>query len=97
VYAVGMNHRKERHLNGTVLLSSDTISRPSLLITNAIDEPPVEPKNVKLRDQAIIGYTGINLRFNNESNINKFQYYYSIRIINKNSRIGDCIGFILAR
>lgn len=32
IYAVDYNHKKERHLNGCVL---DTISRPSLLITDA--------------------------------------------------------------
>lgn len=34
VYAVDYNHKKERHLNGCVL---DTITRPSLLITDAFN------------------------------------------------------------
>lgn len=37
VYAVDYNHKKERHLNGTILhVSGDLLSRPSLLITNSI-------------------------------------------------------------
>lgn len=34
IYAVDYNHKKERHLNGAVL---ETLSRPSLLITDAFN------------------------------------------------------------
>ncbi|KAI8068327.1 beta-lactamase-like protein, partial [Gongronella butleri] len=41
VYAVDFNHRKESHLDGTVLLNDgvilDALSRPSLLITDALN------------------------------------------------------------
>jgi cleavage and polyadenylation specificity factor subunit 2 len=61
-----MNHRKERHLNGTVLLTSDVISRPSLLITDAVEQPG-ESKSTKLRDQALID--SIMNRISTNSNI----------------------------
>jgi cleavage and polyadenylation specificity factor subunit 2 len=35
VYAVDIHHRKERHLNGTVLLHTESLTRPTLLITDA--------------------------------------------------------------
>ncbi|KAI9013228.1 beta-lactamase-like protein [Gaertneriomyces semiglobifer] len=53
VYAVDYNHKKDRHLNGTVLMTSDTISRPSVLITdsyNALNDQPLR----KVRDAALL-------------------------------------------
>eukprot|EP00897_Mesotaenium_endlicherianum_P003275 jgi/Mesen1/2976/ME000176S02016 len=46
VYAVDYNHRREQHLNGTVL---DSFVRPTVLITDAFNVLGVEPKR-KQRD-----------------------------------------------
>ncbi|EGF79032.1 hypothetical protein BATDEDRAFT_12823 [Batrachochytrium dendrobatidis JAM81] len=54
VYAVDYNHRKERHLNGTVLLSTDTLIRPTLLITDAFNTLMPDPAPRKQRDAALI-------------------------------------------
>ncbi|KAJ3304049.1 cleavage and polyadenylation specificity factor subunit 2 [Kappamyces sp. JEL0829] len=55
VYAVDFNHRKEAHLNGTVLMSTDSLVRPSLLITDAYNVlPPTPSVTRKLRDIALI-------------------------------------------
>ncbi len=66
VYAVDFNHRKERfykyydsdltlsHLNGTVLLSSDALARPSLFITASRPEAK-EVLTRKSRDDKLIG------------------------------------------
>ncbi|KAL0095247.1 beta-lactamase-like protein [Phycomyces blakesleeanus] len=47
VYAVDFNHRKERHLDGTVLHSGgvvlDSLTRPSLLITDALNAAVIHP------------------------------------------------------
>ncbi|KAF1798785.1 beta-lactamase-like protein [Mucor lusitanicus] len=47
VYAVDFNHRKEHHLDGTVLHSGgvvlDTLTRPSLLITDSYNSKVVHP------------------------------------------------------
>ncbi|ORE20852.1 hypothetical protein BCV71DRAFT_278864 [Rhizopus microsporus] len=47
VYAVDFNHRKESHLDGTVLHSGgvvlDSLTRPSLLITDAYNSQVVHP------------------------------------------------------
>ncbi|KAI7862820.1 beta-lactamase-like protein [Spinellus fusiger] len=47
VYAVDFNHRKERHLDGTVLHSGgvvlDALTRPSLLITDALNAAVIHP------------------------------------------------------
>ncbi|CAG2100502.1 unnamed protein product [Medioppia subpectinata] len=50
VYAVDFNHKKERHLNGCVL---ETISRPSLLITDAFNANYVQERRRK-RDEQLI-------------------------------------------
>lgn len=51
VYAVDYNHKKERHLNGCVL---DTITRPSLLITDSYNALNHQGR-MKERDQKFIG------------------------------------------
>ncbi|ORZ05984.1 beta-lactamase-like protein [Absidia repens] len=47
VYAVDFNHRKESHLDGTVLLSDgvvlDPLARPSLLITDSLNADTFSP------------------------------------------------------
>jgi cleavage and polyadenylation specificity factor subunit 2 len=54
VYTVDFNHRKERHLNGSVLVSTDGLNRPSLLITDAFNiNAPVPPPR-KDRDNELI-------------------------------------------
>jgi len=50
VYAVDYNHKKERHLNGCVL---DTITRPSLLITDAYNALNHQGR-MKERDQKFL-------------------------------------------
>lgn len=50
VYAVDYNHKKERHLNGCVL---DTITRPSLLITDAYNAMNHQGR-MKERDQKFL-------------------------------------------
>lgn len=50
IYAVDYNHKKERHLNGCVL---DTISRPSLLITDAYNATNYQGR-MKERDQKFL-------------------------------------------
>uniref|UniRef100_A0A6G1SDR1 Cleavage and polyadenylation specificity factor subunit 2 n=1 Tax=Aceria tosichella TaxID=561515 RepID=A0A6G1SDR1_9ACAR len=50
VYAIDYNHKKERHLNGCVL---DTITRPSLLITDAYNAQNHQGR-MKERDQKFL-------------------------------------------
>jgi cleavage and polyadenylation specificity factor subunit 2 len=51
VYAVDFNHKKERHLNGTVL---ETLKRPTVLITDALNaltaQAPLRDRNQQLLD-----------------------------------------------
>lgn len=60
VYAVDMNHMKERHLDGTVLMRQaaggvfEPLARPDLLITDA-DRAGVITARRKDRDAALIG------------------------------------------
>lgn len=58
IYAVNMNHMKERHLDGTVLMRAaggifEPLSRPDLLITDA-DRASVLTSRRKDRDAALI-------------------------------------------
>lgn len=50
VYALDYNHKKERHLNGCVL---ESMSRPSLLITDALNAQYVQAKR-RLRDEQLM-------------------------------------------
>lgn len=60
VYAVNMNHMRERHLDGTVLISGaggavfESLARPDLLITDA-DRANTIGSRRKDRDAALIG------------------------------------------
>ena len=60
IYAVNVNHTKERHLDGTVLIRQaaggifEPLARPDLLITDA-DRVPVISSRRKDRDAALIG------------------------------------------
>lgn len=54
IYAVDFNHRKERHLNGTVLLNTETLMRPSLLITDAFNASIADPLPRKQRDAVLV-------------------------------------------
>jgi cleavage and polyadenylation specificity factor subunit 2 len=61
VYAVNLNHTKERHLDGTVLLKGgagggvlESLSRPDLLITDAERTLMVSARR-KDRDAALLG------------------------------------------
>jgi cleavage and polyadenylation specificity factor subunit 2 len=62
VYAVNLNHMRERHLDGTVLISgaggavSESLARPDLLITDA-ERANVIGSRRKDRDAALIGMT----------------------------------------
>ncbi|KAJ3279116.1 hypothetical protein HK104_001734 [Borealophlyctis nickersoniae] len=53
LYAVDYNHRKEGHLNGTVLMATEALTRPSVLITDAYNAKSVQPLR-KQRDAALI-------------------------------------------
>ena len=60
IYAVNVNHMRERHLDGTVLIRQaaggifEPLARPDLLITDA-DRTPVITSRRKDRDAALIG------------------------------------------
>ncbi len=58
IYAVDFNHRKERHLNGTVL---SNFQRPSLLITDAYNAL-VEQQSRRKREQQLIGISHTHAR-----------------------------------
>ncbi|KAJ3145453.1 cleavage and polyadenylation specificity factor subunit 2 [Geranomyces variabilis] len=53
VYAVDYNHKKDRHLNGTVLMTTDALARPSVLITDAYNAKNEQPLR-KTRDAALV-------------------------------------------
>ncbi|XP_054168698.1 cleavage and polyadenylation specificity factor subunit 2-like [Oppia nitens] len=55
VYAVDFNHKKERHLNGCVL---ETISRPSLLITDAYNANYFQERRQKRDEQLMTNILG---------------------------------------
>ena len=59
MYAVNMNHMRERHLDGTILMSAggaifESLARPDLLITDA-ERANVIGSRRKDRDAALIG------------------------------------------
>ena len=56
IYAVDYNHKKERHLNPTVL---ETLTRPSLLITDAYNALTRHPSR-KERDQQLFSKYSIH-------------------------------------
>lgn len=60
IYAVDYNHKKERHLNGCEL---DRISRPSLLITDALNATYQQPKR-RQRDEQLMTNILSTLRSN---------------------------------
>ncbi|KAJ3012211.1 cleavage and polyadenylation specificity factor subunit 2 [Thoreauomyces humboldtii] len=53
VYAVDYNHKKDRHLNGTVLMTTEALGRPSVLITDAYNATNTQPLR-KTRDSALV-------------------------------------------
>ena len=63
LYAVDMNHMRERHIDGTVLMRQaaggifEPLARPDLLITDA-DRALVTTSRRKDRDAALIGMFG---------------------------------------
>ena len=59
LYAVNINHMRERHLDGTVLRQAgggvfEPLARPDLLITDA-ERTSVTTSRRKDRDEALIG------------------------------------------
>lgn len=58
VYAVDYNHKKERHLNGTVL---ETLSRPFIFITDAYTSM-LEPSRRADRDKELLERLTATLR-----------------------------------
>ena len=58
LYAVDYNHKKERHLNGTVL---ETLTRPTLMITDALNARYTQAKR-KDRDAALFQQIRSTLR-----------------------------------
>lgn len=63
IYAVDFNHKKERHLNGCVL---ESVSRPSLLITDAYNATYNQPRR-RLRDEQLM--TNILQTLRNNGNV----------------------------
>lgn len=70
LYAVDMNHMRERHLDGTVLMRQatnatifETLVRPDLLITDA-ERANVTTARRKDRDAALLGTCGRNILAN---------------------------------
>ncbi|XP_030854971.1 cleavage and polyadenylation specificity factor subunit 2 [Strongylocentrotus purpuratus] len=63
IYAVDYNHKKERHLNGAVL---ETISRPSLLITDCFNATYVQARR-RARDEKLMDIILNTMR--NEGNV----------------------------
>ncbi|KAK7488677.1 hypothetical protein BaRGS_00020130, partial [Batillaria attramentaria] len=63
IYAVDYNHKKERHLNGCIL---ETISRPSLLITDAFNSMYNQSRR-RLRDEQLM--TTILQTMRNDGNV----------------------------
>ncbi|XP_023227191.1 cleavage and polyadenylation specificity factor subunit 2-like [Centruroides sculpturatus] len=63
LYAVDFNHKKERHLNGCVL---ESVSRPSLLITDAYNATYNQPRR-RLRDEQLM--TNILQTLRNNGNV----------------------------
>ena len=61
LYAVDLNHRKERHLKRTMLLNTDGFKRPSLLITDANHDSNSQQMPTKERDLAFQGLTELNV------------------------------------
>ncbi|KAF9195029.1 cleavage and polyadenylation specificity factor subunit 2 [Haplosporangium sp. Z 767] len=62
LYAVDYNHRKDKHLNGTVLLQADGTSpqdfqRPSLMITDAFNAGQILQPSRLARDKALLEST----------------------------------------
>ncbi|KNC99735.1 uncharacterized protein SPPG_05115 [Spizellomyces punctatus DAOM BR117] len=53
VYAVDYNHKKDRHLNGTVLMTTEALARPSVLITDSYNANSEQPLR-KIRDAALV-------------------------------------------
>ncbi|KAF9534723.1 beta-lactamase-like protein, partial [Crepidotus variabilis] len=72
VYAVNVNHMRERHLDGTVLIRQsaggifEPLARPDLLITDA-DRAPVITSRRKVRDAALIDTITTTLSENRSS------------------------------
>jgi cleavage and polyadenylation specificity factor subunit 2 len=54
IYSIDYNLRKERHLNGSVLVTNDSLSKPSLLITDAQNTLYPIPPARKERDKSLI-------------------------------------------
>ncbi|KDQ20588.1 hypothetical protein BOTBODRAFT_100390 [Botryobasidium botryosum FD-172 SS1] len=68
LYAVNLNHMKERHLDGTVLIKSgggvfEPLARPDLLITDAERAMVVSPRR-KDRDAALLDIITTTIRSN---------------------------------
>lgn len=54
VYTVDYNHRKERHLNGSELMTTEILSKPTLLITDTLNALMPNPPPRKERDRNLI-------------------------------------------
>ncbi|KAF8938407.1 cleavage and polyadenylation specificity factor subunit 2 [Haplosporangium gracile] len=68
LYAVDYNHRKDKHLDGTILLQTDgsapqEFQRPSLMITDAFNAQQIQPSRLS-RDKALLESTIATLNSN---------------------------------
>ncbi|KAG0291115.1 cleavage and polyadenylation specificity factor subunit 2 [Linnemannia gamsii] len=64
LYAVDYNHRKDKHLDGTILLQTDgsapqEFQRPSLMITDAFNAQQIQPSRLS-RDKALLATLNSN-------------------------------------
>ncbi|KAI8820645.1 beta-lactamase-like protein [Fimicolochytrium jonesii] len=66
VYAVDYNHKKDRHLNGTVMMTTEALARPSILIADAYNAKNEQPLR-KVRDSSLIDE--ITSALNNDANV----------------------------
>ncbi|KAK9816483.1 hypothetical protein WJX72_000827 [[Myrmecia] bisecta] len=62
IYAVDFNHKKERHLNGTVLETA--FNRPAVLIADALNALQLQPDNKPQREREFIDTIMATLRGN---------------------------------
>ncbi|KAI8925034.1 beta-lactamase-like protein, partial [Entophlyctis helioformis] len=104
VYAVDYNHRKERHLNGAVLGRPDsTLSRPSLLITDALNILEPDPLPRQKRDVALIdSITGVlknqgNVLIPTDSSTRVLELLYMLDQHWSYSRLGSHLVFLTHR
>jgi cleavage and polyadenylation specificity factor subunit 2 len=83
VYAVNLNHMRERHLDGTVLIGGaggtvyESLARPDLLITDA-ERANVIGSRRKDRDAALIGMTPSDTSFPLLNHLSRYDHHNTL-------------------